>query len=101
LRAFARSRAAALGSWNLNGLGPAQRRVRRLLVRAGGKPISTRELRKLPHQRHTIWYALQRYAVRDRWGYWRPNDELMKLIVGEARHSDSVQQQILEEKPDV
>jgi hypothetical protein len=64
-------------------MGPVQRFVRRALIKANGTAVSTQELRNSPHARGKIWRALQRYAVRDRWGYWRPNDQLMRLIRGD------------------
>jgi hypothetical protein len=78
-----------------------QRLVRRALVQAAGAPVQARELVRRHGWSWSVYRVLYQYAVRDRWGYWRPNDELMKLIVGEARHSDSDQQQILDEKPGV
>jgi hypothetical protein len=82
-------------------MGRVQRLVRRALVQAAGGPVQARELVRKHGWSWSVYRELYQYAVRDRWGYWRPNDELMKLIVGEARHSDLLQQQILDETPDV
>jgi hypothetical protein len=64
-------------------MGRVQRLVRRTLVQAAGGPVQARELVRRHGWSWSVYRALYQYAVRDRWGYWRPNGELMKLIKGD------------------
>jgi hypothetical protein len=65
-------------------MGRVQRLVQRALVRVAGSPVQARELVRRHGWSWSVYRVLYQYAVRDRWGWWRPNDELMKRIVGDV-----------------